>query len=49
MTSYFDWEKSFKTPKEPPKKESKKNSLGIPDKELKEFLKNWRQKNLEGD
>jgi len=36
--SYLDWEKSFKIAPE--------NALKIPNRELKDFLKNWKEKNL---
>ena len=49
-TSYLDWELSFKKDKSrnPHLDENieKPNSMGIPPKELKDFLASWREENL---
>jgi len=48
--SYFDWELSFR--KDHPSTKSVKtevdaiNSIGIPIKKCKKFLKEWKEKNL---
>ena len=46
--SYYDWELSFK--KKPlsstENKEKEENSLGIPNMVLKNFLSEWKEKNL---
>ena len=48
--SYLDWEKQFEKSKDP-KNSSKKsksqiNSLGVNNTKFKDFMKNWREKNL---
>ena len=43
--SYLDWESNFKSKKKK-KKEQKLTSIGINEKELKNFLKNWKLNNL---
>lgn len=49
--SYFEWSRSFRTrsPKENPdsEKESPRvNSIGIPEEDFKDFLKEWKKKNF---
>lgn len=53
--SYFDWELSFRKGVQLRSSSSKKsnsylhkevNSLGIPKNEFKEFMENWKTKNL---
>ena len=48
--SYFDWELDFRKKgfsKKPMKIELENiNSLGIPESEYKNFLKEWKRKNL---
>ena len=49
-SSYYDWEKSFKSDKsgKPHLDDEDKvpNSMGIPDNILKPFLESWKEKNL---
>lgn len=46
--SYFDWELSFKKPTVSSinNEEKEENSLGIPNTMLKNFLSEWKEKNL---
>jgi hypothetical protein len=54
--SYFEWELSFRKKRAQPRSSYSKrskgylhkevNSLGIPKKEFKEFMENWKTKNL---
>ena len=54
ITSFLDWELSFRkdADSDTKSKERKKvsrsrvNSLGIPEKDFKEFLDQWKKKNL---
>ncbi len=48
--SYYDWELSFKKGNKLETSDSQELdefSLGIPEKILKEFLRTWKEKNLE--
>lgn len=46
--SYYDWKIQFNLKKKGKnfKKEKRKNSLGIEDYQLEEFLEDWKKKNL---
>jgi hypothetical protein len=48
--SYFDWELSFRKNNSSIKnlkvKHEEMNSIGIPSSKCKQFLKEWREKNL---
>ena len=50
--SYYDWELSFKKKADLAPIDSRVvkraniNSLGIPDNDFKEFMKNWKKENL---
>ena len=46
--SYYDWELSFKNKSESDEyiKKENFNSLGMPDKSFKDFMKKWKVKNL---
>lgn len=44
--SYLDWEKELHPKKDAEFEEYKKNSLGLSNKQFREFMKRWRKKNL---
>lgn len=44
--SYFDWELSFRKKETNSYLHKEVNSLGIPKNEFKEFMENWKTKNL---
>lgn len=45
--SYYDWELSFKkTEKNLKKKNKEEENLNLKDKDLHEFIKNWKKLNL---
>ena len=47
--SYYDWELSFRSKNKPKLNETKDeiNLLGISEYKFKNFLKNWKEKNME--
>jgi len=47
--SYYDWELSFKSKNQPKLNETKEeiNSIGISDYKFKNFLKKWKENNME--
>ena len=47
--SYYDWELNFRKEgkkKEKIEKKERSNGIGIPKSKFKEFLKEWKNKNL---